>query len=97
MKLTREQAIEMFQYLPYQGILRKQTKGTSRKPITTRYVHVNIDGKIYNITTASIIWLYMTGEWHQYVQRHDNLERRKQKLPPVYTNNYWSNFTVKRG
>ena len=94
--LTKEQVREMFDYIPYAGTLTKQTKGTSRKPITSRFVHIRIDDKVYNYTTASIIWLYMTGDWHPYVQRHDNIERRKQKLPPVYTNNKWYNFTVKR-
>lgn len=92
MRLTQLQVLEMFEYLPYQGILRKTTKNTSRNPIKTRYIHINIDGKVYNYTTASIIWLYMKGEYKPYVQRHDNLARRKQGLPPIYTNNYWNNF-----
>jgi hypothetical protein len=92
MRLTQTQVHEMFHYLPYQGVLTKKTKGTSRKPITARYVHVRIDGKVYNVTTATIIWLYMTGEHNPYVKRLDNAKRRKEKLPPVYDNNHWLNF-----
>ncbi len=92
MRLTQRQVLAMFEYLPYQGILRKLGKHKSRKPITSRYVHVTIDGKTYNYTTASIIWMYMKGEHKPYVQRHDNIERCKQGLPLIYTNNYWSNF-----
>ena len=94
-KLTQEQVRELFDYVPHTGVLTKRTKGTSRKPITSRYVHIKIKNKIHNVTTASIIWLYQTGEHHQYIQRIDNNKRRKLNLMPIYTNNKWNNFTVK--
>jgi len=95
LKLTQEQVKELFDYIPHTGVLKKRTKGTSRKPITSRYVHINIGKKLHNVTTASIIWLYQTGQHHHHVQRKDNNVRRKLNLLPTYDNNKWNNFTVK--
>jgi hypothetical protein len=68
---------EIFTYLPMQGILYKNAR-KSHTPIRAKYVWVN--GKQY--TTASIIWLYMKGEYNPYVKR----------IKKDHTKNYWWNF-----
>ena len=75
--LDVKQIHNLFTYLPYQGVLYKNAR-KSKTPIRARYVRIN--GKQY--TTASIIWLYMTGEHNPYVKRIDK----------TYTNNHWLNF-----
>jgi len=81
MPISQEQVHALFTYEPYTGKLYK-TARASKKPITARFVHIELNGKMYHIQTASIIWLYMKGEYKRYVKRHDK----------DYTNNHWSNF-----
>jgi len=92
MRISQAQVHELFTYLPYAGVLYK-TASKRKKPITARYVHVTIDGKIHNVTTATIIWLYMGGNPDHYVQRIDNIKQKGKPRPTLtYTNNLWSNF-----
>jgi hypothetical protein len=75
--LDQKTVKELFTYHPFAGILYKNSR-LSQKPIRARYVW--IAGKQY--TTASIIWLWVTGTHNPYVRRLDK----------NYKNNHWLNF-----
>ncbi len=89
--LDQKTVHELFAYDQHTGHLMKKAR-LSQTPI--KAPQVVIDGKYYR--TSTIVWLYVTGEYHDYIKRlngnnHDNrwinfrLPRTKTKHYQAYT------------